>query len=82
MKKILNVIAYETGKTNENGFFDTEIIVYSVYYTDGEIEEIYNENSENIEDILDFIDYAKVNETWHINSNGTEQREMLYFSVS
>lgn len=84
MKRILNVITTENLVMNENGFFDTTNIIYSVCYDDETMEEFTSENVP--EEILDFIYYAtEYNETYSEKvisglPGETDTRETIYFN--
>ena len=74
MKKILNIITYETIKENENGFDDTIDIVYSVCFDDETTEEYTEESIPDF--ILDYLYYAECIREEYTENN--TKRERLY----
>lgn len=81
MKNIIMISTYETIKKNENDFYGTEDIVYSILYNEnGNEKEVsfFNNNVPNF--ALDFIDNCKYSNNSYFENGSLEMRETNYFN--
>lgn len=74
MKRIINIITYETVKENCNGFDDTINIVYSVCFDDTTTEEYTGESVPD--EVYDYLYYAECIKEEYTENN--TKRERLY----